>query len=149
VKREEKILLLAFIAALICGLGIALTFGFRERSLRIQFNTAEFTSTGSLVIDYSYNTPSGTFMVESDTIDGKEMGGGANGGTSLLGIGIPGHGSSQEEFYTNDLPHPVPSLMVQTGKTYVVNLNERLLLYDFTNNRGNHYHSEFRLKPGR
>jgi len=137
-----------FATVLICGLGVALTFAFRERSLKIQFNTAEFTTNGSLVIDYSCNTPSGTFMVKSDTIDGKEMGGGSSGGTSLLGMGIPGNGRSEEEFYTNDLPQPVPSLMVQTGKTYVVKLNERLLLYDFTNSRGNHYHSEFRLKPG-
>ncbi len=145
-KREEKILLAAFMAVLICILGVGLSLAFRERTAKIEFKTAQFDKDGSLSLDYSENSPSGTTFENIETVDGAETGHGSSSGNSFI-FGSLGSGTSQTTFDTNEFSQPFPSLMVQTGRSYILKLNERLVIYDFTNKIGKRYQAEFRLQP--
>jgi len=146
-KREEKILLAVFMAVLICVLGVGLSFALRERTAKIEFKTAQFDKDGSLSLDYSENSPSGTTLENIETVDGVETGHGSSWGNSWFGFGSLGSGMSQTVFDTNEFSQPLPSLMVQTDRSYILKLNERLVIYDFTNKIGKRYQAEFRLQP--
>jgi len=145
-KREEKILLAVFMAVLICVLGVGLSFALRERTAKIEFKTAQFDKDGSLSLDYSENSPSGTTLENIETVDEVETGHGSSTGNSFIFESLR-FGRSQTVFDTNEFSQPLPSLMVQTGRSYILKLNERLVIYDFTNKIAKRYQAEFRLLP--
>jgi hypothetical protein len=142
VIRLQKKLLIAFAALLICGFGMFLRSHKPHASIR--FSQADLDTNGSLTLAYTCTWPSGTYLRHVEFVDSRQTGNGGMGGGSWFGLRGSGSGTSKVGFSS---PTPTLSLLVQTGKTYTVKLNDRLELYNLTNQRGKNYRSEFRLEP--
>ena len=149
-KREEKIIVLIFVALLFCGLGIALLVArARAPSATIQFSQAELDAKGKLSVAYSVSQSSGTYLRNTEILNGQISG---NGGMGNKAPGASrGSGAGTTAFYLgpDTGPLPTPTLLVQTGKTYRVDFNNTSRVFDFTNKSGGLYRFEFKLEPFR
>ena len=148
-KREEKIILLIFIALLFGGLGIAVLLGkTRAPSATIQFSQASVETSGRFILNYSFSQSSGTYLRDTTISNGRISGNGGSGYRSLLGLrSSGGGGSATSGFGADAYPLPTPTLLVETGKTYTIDYQSTLRVYDFTNKSGGIYRLEFKLEP--
>jgi len=136
--------LLVFAVVLVVGIGMALWLDKpHPPSATIQFTQASLDTNGELILAYSHTQSAGTLLRDIQTEGGSVSGEGDSGASSWLGLRISGHGSMTVGFYKP----PTGALLVQTGKTYTVDYNHSLLVYDFTNAPAGAYRCEFRLQP--
>jgi hypothetical protein len=144
VKREEKIFLVVFAAVLLCVLGVALSLGSREPSVKIRISQASLSTNGRLTLNYSITQSSHTLLREIESIDDRvaivsQMGNGS-------WIGLQTHGEGREEKGIMRSGALGASLLVKTDITYNVTFTNHLVLYNFTNTDGVHYQSDFRME---
>ena len=140
-NTESKIVHLStFAFLLISGALLILLCGGSNRLATIQFSEAQLETNGSLKIAYHYTTPTGTLLLEKDFENGAK--------TAESSGNSPSSASESSSGYSVSVPNissPPPSMLVTTGKTYYLKLNDQLPMYSFTNNSGRTYHGELSL----
>jgi hypothetical protein len=139
--KEETKLALRFVVLLICGavLMASCTASDPNPSASVSFSQARLEAHGSLKVDYDYTTPPGTVLHESDFINGTKT-------AESYGTGGSSPSGSSYHISVADTPSPPPAMLVTTGKSYFLKVNDRLPVYNFTNTSGKSYRGELSLE---
>ena len=140
-KTETKIVL-GFAVLLIGCAGFILSWGGSEPSGKINFSHIEFATNATIKTPYYYWISHGAYLRQTSFKDGQKIGGFGEGTKRFFGS------TGWRSFDTKvaDLSVSPPSMLVTTGKTYYLKLNERLPIFDFTNNSGVAYRGELSLE---
>ena len=133
---------MGFFAVLLGAGGFILSWGGFEPSGKIKLSDIEFASNATLKTPYYYWLTHGAYLRQTSFKDGQKIGGFGDGTKSFFGS----YGWRSFDTKVADLPTPPPSMLVTTGKIYYLKLNERLRLFDFTNNSGESYRGELSLE---
>lgn len=132
--------MLAVAALLICLLGWLLLWR-REPWATVQFAKAQF-SNDSVTFDYVCRVSPGAFLHATEFRDGLATADSADGGRSRFGWPTSGGGQMSFGFSPSEMA-ALPSLLVETGRNYIVKLHDQLSIYDFTNKSGARYQGRF------
>jgi len=139
-KGETK-LAWRFVVPLLCGvvLMVSCTPNDPDPSESVSFSQARLEANGSLKVDYDYTTPSRTVLHESNFLNGTK---------TAESYGTGGSSPSGSSYHTSiaNVPSPPPPMLVTTGKSYHLKLNERLPIYNITNTSGKTYRGELALE---
>lgn len=140
-KGETKIVL-GFVALLAGTSGFILSWGGFEPSGKIKISQIEFATNATIKTPYYYWISHGAYLRQSSFKNGQKIDGFGEGTKSFFGS------TGWRSFDTKiaGLPTPLPSMLVTTGKTYYLKLNDRLPLFDFTNNSGDTYRGELSME---
>ena len=136
----------------ICGAGLIASCerqpaaaGEQAAVAKIRFSQAKLEANGALKVDYEYTTSSDTLLVrEKDFVNGTKSGESAGS----AGNSLDSQSSTKTSYHITlrDIPSPPPPMLVTTGQTYYLKLNDHLPIYNFTNNAEQTYRSELSLE---
>jgi hypothetical protein len=135
---------LALAASLICFMGWVFLCPHKPWA-RVRFTEAGFSNDGSLKIVYQCTVSSGAFARLTGFENARKTLDGGTGGRSRIGWPISGSGKLSLMLALTNIAGR-PSLLVETGKTYNLEPDGQLPLYNFTNKSGRTYQGRFSLE---